>query len=73
MAGEISNPVIPPVTAPSTYEDMATLQADSQAFQLKMAGLQAQDAKAKSGIALMEAMAASDRSNADRVAQYIGK
>ena len=59
--------------APTNTTDMAKLQADSQAFQLAMAGLQAQDAKSKAGLALMEALAASDRSNSDRVAQYIGK
>lgn len=61
------------VAAPTDTSEMEKLQADSQAFQLAMAGIQAQDAKSKSGIALMEALAASDRSNSDRVAQYIGK
>ena len=69
MAGE-TNGVS---AAPTNIDDMRKLQEESQAFQLGMAGLQTQDAKVKSGIALMEAMAASDRSNADRVAQYIGK
>jgi len=73
MAGDVSIPVQPPVTAPTNTAEMAKLQADSQAFQLAMAGIQAQDGKAKAGIALMEALSASDRSNADRVAQYIGK
>ena len=51
----------------------AQLASQSQQFQLGMAQLQSEDAKAKSAIALQEAMAASDRSNSDRVAQYIGK
>ena len=59
--------------APTNIDEMRKLQEESQQFQLGMANLQMQDAKNKSGISLMEALAASDRSNADRVAQFIAK